>query len=226
MSLVRLQAQRATICQSTCLQRLLHTCSHEGFGKYPFWFKKTSALCGKKVPLIIWAINVSSSRNCWGRYGRNSFLAICAWMSRILPTRRQMSVQLAFLCIFEPELVLMMQDTLHIVVQLLTHSLCLPKTVFCWEFWQHQKETGQNPRLECIGTLSCRVGAFFLSLGPPYTRLIVTFQEQVGYHCCWIPLVWFYGTTKFVEQTGGQSWDSFNALWIWSSIGQVWPSSG
>ena len=124
-----------------------------------------------------------------------------------------MSVQLAFLCIFEPELVLMMQDTLHIVVQLLTLSLFLPKTVFLLRIVSSSEGnwTESSPGMHWNPIMSCW-GIFFSPFGSPYFRLIVTFQEQVGYHCCWIPLVWFYGTTKFVEQTGGQSRDSFNAM--------------
>ena len=71
--------------------------------------------------------------------------------------------------------------------------------------------TESSPGMHWNPIMSCW-GIFFSPFGSPYFRLIVTFQEQVGYHCCWIPLVWFYGTTKFVEQTGGQSWDSFNAM--------------
>ena len=123
-----------------------------------------------------------------------------------------MSVQLAFLCIFEPELVLMMQDTLHIVVQLLTLPRFLPKTVFAENFGNIRRKLDRILTWNALEPImSCR-GIFFSPFGSPYFRLIVTFQEQVGYHCCWIPLVWFYGTTKFVEQTGGQSWDSFNAM--------------
>ena len=76
--------------------------------------------------------------------------------------RRQMSVQLAFLCIFEPEPVLMMQRMHCTLLCSFSPSLAFCQKQFLLRIFATSEKTGQNPRLECIGTrLSCRVGAFF-----------------------------------------------------------------
>ena len=76
--------------------------------------------------------------------------------------RRQMSVQLAFLCNFEPEPVLMMQRMHCTLLCSFSPSLAFCQNQFLLRIFATSEKTGQNPRLECIGTrLSCRVGAFF-----------------------------------------------------------------